>query len=124
MFSGIIESLGTVHGRTAGRIEIVPGTPFTDLEIGESVAVNGACLTVASVFAEGFAADVMPETLHRTTLEPDTGWRHGEPRARAAASAIALVATWCPVTWMPPGSSPRCGRTATPAGSPSPHRTT
>ena len=68
MFSGIIESLGTVHGRTAGRIEIVPRTPFTDLEIGESVAVNGACLTVASVFDEGFAADVMPETLHRTTL--------------------------------------------------------
>lgn len=68
MFSGIIEELGTVRARTPGRIEIVPRTPFTDLEIGESVGVNGACLTVASVSAEGFVADVMPETFHRTTL--------------------------------------------------------
>jgi riboflavin synthase len=68
VFSGIIESLGTVRGRTPGRIEIVPRAPFKDLELGESVAVNGACLTVASVSAEGFVADVMPETFHRTTL--------------------------------------------------------
>jgi riboflavin synthase len=68
VFSGIIESLGTVRGRAPGRIEIVPRTTFTDLEIGESVAVNGACLTVASVSSDGFVADVMPETLHRTTL--------------------------------------------------------
>src|SRR5580700_6444162 len=36
--------------------------------MGESIAVNGACLTVASVAADGFEADVMPETLRRTTL--------------------------------------------------------
>ncbi len=68
MFSGIIEDLGMVQGRTSGRIEIVPRTPFANLEIGESVAVNGACLTVAAMAGEGFIADVMPETLHRTTL--------------------------------------------------------
>jgi riboflavin synthase len=68
VFSGIIETQGTVHGRTPGRIEIVPRMPFTDLEMGESVAVNGACLTVASVSAGRFVADVMPETFHRTTL--------------------------------------------------------
>jgi riboflavin synthase len=68
VFSGIIEDLGVVQGRTSGRIEIVPRTPFANLEIGESVAVNGACLTVAAMAGEGFIADVMPETLHRTTL--------------------------------------------------------
>jgi riboflavin synthase len=68
VFSGIVESLGTVLARTPGRIEIVPRMPFAGLEIGESIAVNGACLTVASVSGEGFVADVMPETFHRTTL--------------------------------------------------------
>jgi riboflavin synthase len=68
VFSGIVETLGTVRSRQPGRIEITPRTPFANLEIGESIAVNGACLTVASVTAEGFEADVMPETLHRTTL--------------------------------------------------------
>ena len=68
MFSGIIETLGTVRAQSLGRIEIVPRTPFARLEIGESIAVNGACLTVATVTDEGFAADVMPETFQRTTL--------------------------------------------------------
>jgi riboflavin synthase len=68
VFSGIVEDLGTVRERAPGRIDIVPRIPFADLEIGESIAVNGACLTVATVSSEGFAADVMPETFHRTTL--------------------------------------------------------
>ena len=68
MFSGIVETLGTLRSRKPGRIEITPRTPFANLQIGESIAVNGACLTVASVSADGFEADVMPETRHRTTL--------------------------------------------------------
>jgi riboflavin synthase len=68
VFSGIVETLGTVRAHTRGRIEIVPRTPFAHLELGESIAVNGACLTVATVDGEAFAADVMPETLQRTTL--------------------------------------------------------
>ena len=68
MFSGIVETLGTVRAQTPGRIEIVPRTPFVNLGIGESIAVNGACLTVTSVEGEAFVSDVMPETLHRTTL--------------------------------------------------------
>jgi riboflavin synthase len=68
VFSGIVETLGTVLARTPGRIEIVPLTEFAGLEIGESIAVNGACLTVATVSGDAFAADVMPETFHRTTL--------------------------------------------------------
>jgi riboflavin synthase len=69
VFSGIVETLGTVRAKTPGRIEIVPRTPFARLETGESIAVNGVCLTVASAANDGFEADVMPETLHRTTLD-------------------------------------------------------
>ena len=68
MFSGIIETLGEISGRHEGRLEIAPREPFDELRAGESVAVNGACLTVAAVTSAGFAADVMPETLRRTTL--------------------------------------------------------
>lgn len=68
MFSGIIESLGTVRARTRDRIAIKPRTRFQDIEIGESIAINGACLTVAAISDDGFTADVMPETWHRTTL--------------------------------------------------------
>jgi len=68
VFSGIIETLGEVCDRHEGHLEVAPSTPFRGLEVGESVAVNGACLTVAAVTGAGFAADVMPETLRRTTL--------------------------------------------------------
>ncbi len=68
MFSGIIETLGEVRDHHEGRLEVAPREPFRDLEIGESVAVNGVCLTVAAVTTDGFAADVVPETLRRTTL--------------------------------------------------------
>jgi riboflavin synthase len=68
VFSGIIETLGIVGARTPDHVEIAPRTSFVNLEIGESIAVNGACLTVASTSGASFRADVMPETWHRTTL--------------------------------------------------------
>jgi riboflavin synthase len=68
VFSGIVETLGDARLGRDGRMEITPRAPFTGLRIGESIAVNGACLTVAAVTADGFSADVMPETRHRTTL--------------------------------------------------------
>jgi riboflavin synthase len=68
VFSGIVETLGEARIGEDGRIEVTPRAPFDGLRTGESVAVNGACLTVAAVTAAGFLADVMPETRHRTTL--------------------------------------------------------
>jgi riboflavin synthase len=68
LFSGIVETLGEVRARDAGRIEIAPRTPFAGLHAGESIAVDGACLTVAASSPESFTADVMPETFHRTIL--------------------------------------------------------
>jgi riboflavin synthase len=68
MFSGIVETLGDAQTGADGRLDITPRAPFVGLQVGESVAVSGACLTVATVTAAGFSADVMPETRHRTTL--------------------------------------------------------
>lgn len=72
MFTGLIEDLGTLHdirtGSDQARITVATGLPMTELVLGESIAVNGVCLTVTS-FGEGaFSADVSPETLGCTSL--------------------------------------------------------
>jgi riboflavin synthase len=72
MFTGIIEELGTVA--TVGVLEDsirlgIKGTLVReDLAQGESISVNGVCLTAAEVTPEGFIADVMLETLNRSSL--------------------------------------------------------
>jgi riboflavin synthase len=68
VFSGIVQTLGKIEALADGRLVIRPRLPFDGLALGESVAINGACLTVSALTGSGFAADVMPETLHRTTL--------------------------------------------------------
>ncbi len=72
MFTGIIEELGQVEGlvkRAEGAIITVRAPLIVpELFIGESVAVNGACLTVVAVKGSLFQADVMPETLNKTNL--------------------------------------------------------
>lgn len=72
MFTGLIEELGRVSeidvGDTGARIRIsAPGVAAKITE-GDSVAVNGACLTAAEVSDQGFAADVMNQTLDLTAL--------------------------------------------------------
>jgi riboflavin synthase len=72
MFTGIVEELGTVErveprGATA-RIAVRAAVVADGLRPGESVAVNGVCLTAVDPSAEGFAADVMAETLRRSSL--------------------------------------------------------
>ena len=69
MFTGIIESIGTVRtldSKEGGRV-IGVRVPFKPL-MGESIALNGACLTVSGLFKEGFHAFVSSETMGRTTL--------------------------------------------------------
>ncbi|HYV36457.1 MAG TPA: riboflavin synthase [Gemmataceae bacterium] len=72
MFTGLIESLGTVRrldADGAGRhLVVAEKTLAPQLAIGESVAVNGACLTVVEHDAESFRFQVGPETLTRTNL--------------------------------------------------------
>lgn len=72
MFTGLVESLGTVRElkRQGGGGQLVIASPMAqdDLQLGESIAVNGACLTVTSWTTDDFVVDVSPETFDRTTL--------------------------------------------------------
>jgi riboflavin synthase len=71
MFTGIVEELGRVEGvqrsDDGARIRVATGFA-SELAEGDSVAVNGACLTAAAVSADGFEADVMNQSLQLTTL--------------------------------------------------------
>jgi riboflavin synthase len=71
MFTGIVEELGRVEAvepsADAARLRVV-GVALDDLQPGDSVSVNGVCLTAADLHADGFTADVMQETLRRSTL--------------------------------------------------------
>ena len=72
MFTGIVEELGTVRrvlpGARAGKIVIGARKVLEDVHIGDSIAVNGVCLTVVTAGADEFTADVMPETLRKSGL--------------------------------------------------------
>lgn len=72
MFTGIIEEVGRIRSQTnsgdSATLEIEGKKIFGDLEIGDSVAVNGVCLTATSIARNAFTADVMHETLNRSSL--------------------------------------------------------
>ena len=87
MFSGIVEELGEVARNAVeaeGRLEVAATGLVGALGVGDSVSVNGCCLTVVAVHPDGFVADVMPETARRTTLG---GLRRGDPVNLEAAMA-------------------------------------
>ena len=73
MFTGIIEELGTIRRMTSSpkgaRVEVTAGTILSDARLGDSIAVNGVCLTVVAQGPDWFAADVSEETLRRTSLK-------------------------------------------------------
>ncbi len=68
MFTGIIEELGRVDSIGSGRLSILAAKVLEDVQLGDSIAVNGICLTVTSFDKRHFTADVMPETIRRTAL--------------------------------------------------------
>jgi riboflavin synthase len=71
MFTGLVQDRGRVEAvdQTAGGVRLRVGSALAgDLEDGDSVAVDGVCLTATAVGADEFAADVMNETLERSTL--------------------------------------------------------
>ncbi|OGT35357.1 MAG: riboflavin synthase subunit alpha [Gammaproteobacteria bacterium RIFCSPHIGHO2_12_FULL_37_14] len=73
MFSGIVEMIGTVSELTivAGckQLMIAPAHPLTDLSVGDSIAVNGVCLTVTECDNTSFKVTAVPETLKLTNLD-------------------------------------------------------
>lgn len=70
MFTGIIEETGRLRSLdisgVTGRIELEASKVLEGTNIGDSIAVNGVCLTVVELHADGFTADVMHETISRT----------------------------------------------------------
>ncbi len=71
MFTGIVESVGKIASinRNSTSMELTVQCPFSqELELGESVAVNGTCLTVSRIDQGSFSADVTPESFRRTSL--------------------------------------------------------
>jgi riboflavin synthase len=72
MFTGIVEELGTIAGveelNDSIRLQVSGELVRSDLAQGESISVNGTCLTAAELTSDGFVADVMLETLNRTSL--------------------------------------------------------
>lgn len=68
MFTGIIEEIGTVKALKPGILELNAKKVLEDVHIGDSIAVNGVCLTVTSFTSNSFCVDVMPETFRRTSL--------------------------------------------------------
>lgn len=89
MFTGIVEEMGTVRsirrGAHSAVLSIGADTVLSDLKTGDSVAVNGVCLTATGTDPGGFTADVMHETLDRSSLGTLTvGSRVNLERAMAA----------------------------------------
>lgn len=69
MFTGIIEELGKVQTVTDNKICIEAKTVLEDAKLGDSIAVNGVCLTVTKLNLSGFEADISPETKRVTALK-------------------------------------------------------
>ena len=72
MFTGIVEEIGTVkkiiYGSKSIKLSIQCSKIMDDVKLGDSIAVNGICLTVVDRKSDEFTADVMPETMRKTGL--------------------------------------------------------
>jgi len=74
MFTGIVKTKGTIGAvdRRGGDVRLTitaPDLPWGDYEVGDSISVNGVCLTAVELLANGFVTDVSVETLNVTTLK-------------------------------------------------------
>lgn len=97
MFTGLVQAVGQLQRTGTGVELLIPAGSALDpaaLQLGDSVAVDGVCLTVAAHSPQGFRADVSEETLARTTLAAKAqrrGWVNLEPALRLADR---LGGTW------------------------------
>jgi riboflavin synthase len=93
MFTGLVQSLGKIQALDGYSYQITCDDEekhliLADLAIGDSVAVDGVCLTVMEILSQGFVAAASPETLRRTTLgqrEADAGYVNLETSLRVGS---------------------------------------
>jgi riboflavin synthase len=68
MFTGIVEEVGIVGGISPGQLVVGAKMVLESTKPGDSIDVNGACLTVTSLSSDSFTVDIMPETIRRTNI--------------------------------------------------------
>lgn len=68
MFTGIIEEVGVVSRISGSNLTIMANVVTEDAKLGDSISINGACMTVADLLDDGFAVQVSPESFKRTSL--------------------------------------------------------
>ncbi len=91
MFTGLIQTTGVLQTLSSDNLRIswartTPAYVFADLAIGDSVAVDGVCLTVTRILSDGFEVAVSPETLARTTItQASSKWVNLEPSLRVGS---------------------------------------
>jgi riboflavin synthase len=68
VFTGIVQEVGSIISVTEGKLTVGAGEVLKEMQLGGSVAVNGACLTMTAFDVRSFTVDVMPETRRRTNL--------------------------------------------------------
>lgn len=76
MFTGIVEEVGHVTTVREGGLALRAGAMLGDTRLGDSICVNGVCLTITGIEGDTFTVDTVPETLRRTNLG---GLRAGDP---------------------------------------------
>ena len=117
MFTGIIEEVGRIRAierqAVSARLTVAASKVLSDVHLGDSIAVNGVCLTVTSFGRDYFCADVMHETLNRSSR-----W---VSKARSIWSgrcwrADGLADISSPVTSTEPEPSGMCAGTEMPSG--------
>ena len=90
MFTGLVECTGILRQRGSGKVAVLPGKKWNDLVYGESIAVNGCCLTAERFFDDGCVEFfTLSETLNRTNLGAvGTGGKVNLERAMAAGGRM------------------------------------
>lgn len=68
MFTGIVEEVGTVKTAATKSLTVLASTVLEEVKLGDSIAVNGVCLTVTTFDGSSFTVGLMPETLRRSNL--------------------------------------------------------
>jgi len=68
MFTGVVEEVGRVTSAQSGKLATSASEVLRRIELGESIDINGVCLTITSFSTSSFSVDIMPETLKRTNL--------------------------------------------------------
>ncbi len=101
MFTGIVEEVGKIRTADPGKLVVEAFTVLEDAKVGDSICMNGTCLTVTSRDDRSFAVDVVPETLRRTNLGE---LNPGDP-VNLERSLPANGRSVCNATDSPPGKN-------------------